>query len=127
MREWSGSMTMKDGTRVPLTPEHAKAIFEAAKKRDAQRQELMPTEQDALNMMTDAFHRLKELGWREAMYCPKDGSTFDVIEPGSSGIHVAHYDGDWPDGSWWVHDGDLWPSRPCLFRLTPTHNPEKEE
>ena len=60
---------------------------------------------------------MKRLGWNDAIYCPKDGSLFLVIEPGSTGRHVAHYDGEWPKGTWWVHEaGDLWPSRPCLFK-----------
>lgn len=77
----------------------------------------MPTEKEALATMFDAYHRLQELGWREACYCPKDGSTFNVIEPGSTGIHKAHYLGGWPDGTFWLEDsGDLWPSSPVLYR-----------
>lgn len=80
----------------------------------------MPDERSAIEAMHQAHTRLTELGWRNAIYCPKDGSTFDVIEAGSTGIHTAHYEGAWPDGSWWVHaDGDLCPSRPILFRLHP--------
>jgi len=53
------------------------------------------------------------------IYCPKDGTTFNVLEAGSTGIFVAHYEGEWPTGSWWIHDeeyGDLSPSRPILFK-----------
>ena len=83
------------------------------------RAELMPTEQDAIKVMWEGFQRLRELGWREAMYCPKDGSEFDVIEPGSTGIHRCHYSGEWPDGYWWIAEaGDLWPSHPILYRPT---------
>ena len=93
------------------------ADIEAAK---AKRAEDMPDEAAALSQMLDAHQRLKELGWSEAIYCPKDGTIFDAIEAGSSGIHKCHYSGQWPDGSWWIHShGDLWPSRPILFRLTP--------
>lgn len=100
-----------------LTKEQAEAIWAEAKRQEAERAEKMPTVEDALFQMTQAHHRLKELGWREAMYCPKDGTPFEVIEPGSSGIHIAHYWGEWPSGSWFIEDnGDLWPSRPCLFR-----------
>lgn len=57
----------------------------------------------------------------DAVYCPKDGTVFDAIEVGSTGIHPCHYDGEWPHGSWWTHEaGDLWPSRPCLFRKRST-------
>ncbi len=51
------------------------------------------------------------------MYCPKDGTWFDAIEVGSTGIHDCHYEGTWPNGHWWVADAhDLRPSRPALFR-----------
>ena len=52
----------------------------------------------------------------DAIYCPKDGSVFKVIEFGSTGIFDCHYDGEWPKGRWWTHDGgDLWPSRPVMY------------
>lgn len=80
---------------------------------------LMPTEQDAIRLMHDCYTRLKKLGWNDAIYCPKDGSVFDAIEVGSTGIFPTHYDGEWPDGHWWASDdGDLCPSRPCLYRVT---------
>lgn len=41
-------------------------------------------------------------GWREASYCPKDGTHFQAIEAGSTGIHDANYTGEWPNGSWWI-------------------------
>ena len=68
-------------------------------------------------MMFEARQRLMELGWNDAIYCPKDGSEFDAIEAGSTGIHKCHYSGEWPDGHWWIAgDGDLYPSRPVLYR-----------
>lgn len=85
---------------------------------DAAQAERMPDDAAALAQMQDAYSRLEKLGWRNAIYCPKDGSVFDAIEAGSTGIHTCHYEGEWPKGSWWVRDGDdLWPSRPILFRL----------
>lgn len=107
--------------RINLTGAQVQQIFdefEASKKRRA---EAMPSDQDALMVLQDAYQRLKELGWREAIYCPKDGNIFDAIEAGSTGIHDCHYMGKWPDGGWWVlSDGDAWPSRPILFRLKPS-------
>lgn len=101
--------------------ESAKMVFddfEAAKKRRA---EQMPTEYDCLRVMMEAYSRLKELGWKDAIYCPKDGTVFDAIEVGLTGVHPCHYEGTWPTGSWWTHDaGDLWPSRPSLFRKRTT-------
>lgn len=96
------------------------AQVEAATQRRA---ELMPDEPAAIRMMFEAHQRLKELGWNDAIYCPKDGSEFDVIEPGSTGIHRCHYHGEWPTGKWYIAaDGDLWPSRPVLYRKTPNLN-----
>lgn len=91
----------------------------ASLKEKAARSALMPTEQDALNLMHDCYDRLRELGWNDAVYCPKDGTEFDAIEAGSTGIHRCYYDGEWPKGHWWIaEDGDLWPSRPILYRVS---------
>ena len=101
----------------PLTKAEAEALWALCEVLTEARRKLMPDDRTAINLLTDAHHRLKELGWREAMYCPKDGTVFEVIEAGSSGIHRCHYQGDWPNGRWWVHaDGDLCPSSPVLFR-----------
>lgn len=106
-----------DGTKhEPLTRKDADAIWarcEAAKERRAQE---MPDEQSALKAMHDAYQRLCELGWSNAIYCPKDGSIFSAIEAGSTGVHECHYSGEWPTGDWQLYDGDLWPSRPILWR-----------
>lgn len=69
--------------------------------------------------MHDAYTRLTELGWWDASYCPKDGSHFQAIEAGSTGIHDCAYWGAWPTGGWNIFDGDVWPSRPILFKLYP--------
>lgn len=104
----------------PLTRREADALWERAEAAKAKREADMPDEQSAIRAMWEAFQRLKELGWREAMYCPKDGSAFKAIEPGSSGVHDCQYQGEWASGSWWVSDGgDMWPSHPCLFKLYP--------
>lgn len=88
---------------------------DAARERRAA---AMPDERSAINAMFEAWQRLKELGWREAIYCPKDGTTFDAIEAGSSGIQECYYEGKWPNWHWWALDeGDLWPSRPILYRV----------
>ena len=103
----------------PLTRGEADALWERAKAREAKRAVDMPDEQAAINAMFEAYQRLKKLGWREAIYCPKDGTHFQSVEPGSTGIHDCSYEGEWPNGSWWVYDGDIWPSHPCLFKLNP--------
>jgi hypothetical protein len=84
------------------------------------REGAMPDDAAALTILFEAYQRLKSLGWREAIYCPKDGTPFQAIEAGSTGIHTCHYDGDWPTGHWWISNaGDLWPSHPILFRPFP--------
>jgi hypothetical protein len=89
----------------------------AAKKRRAQQ---MPTAQAAINTLFLAWLRLKELGWREAMWCPKDGSQFLAVEAGSTGIHNCHYQGKWPDGTYWVlGEEESFPSHPILFKPSP--------
>jgi len=122
------TFSIGDGTfrHEPITREEADAIWNAAKQQEQKRAEDMPTEQDAIRQMRDAHQRLKELGWRDAIYCPKDGSVFEVLEAGSSGIHDCFYTGKWPDGTWWIPaEGDLWPSRPILFR--PKSSVQREE
>lgn len=103
----------------PLRESEAAAILAASDRATVARAELMPTERDAIGMFFEAWLRLKELGWKDAMYCPKDGSTFDAIEAGSTGIHRCHYEGKWPTGTYWVESHfDLWPSHPVLVRVT---------
>jgi hypothetical protein len=78
----------------------------------------MPDDAGALKVLFRAYTRLKEMGWRDAMYCPKDGTVFESISMGSTGIFDCYYEGDWPTGTWWTAaHGDLWPGRPQLYRL----------
>jgi hypothetical protein len=113
-----GHKTFSDGHHEPIRQSEAAAIMAASDAAKALRARRMPDERAAIDAMFEAWLRLKELGWKEAQYCPKDGSRFDVIEPGSTGIHRCRYEGEWPKGSWWIEgDGDLWPSRPVLFRV----------
>ena len=104
----------------PLTRAEGDALWEAAEKAKKDREARMPDEMTAVRAFFDAWQRLKELGWREAIYCPKDGSSFQMIEPGSTGIHDGSYYGEWPNGSWQAHDEhDIYPSHPALFKLYP--------
>ena len=125
-----GHKTFKDGPlgfrHEPLYQSEAEAIMAAVGAATKRRAELMPDEQDAIRMMFEARQRLIELGWNDATYCPKDGSEFDAIESGSTGIHRCHYSGEWPNGHWWiVGDDDLYPSRPVLYRAGPPNLPRK--
>lgn len=101
----------------PLTRKEADALWDAVEAAKKARADAMPTEQDAARMMWNAFQRLRELGWKEACYAPQD-KALKLVEPGSSGIHIGHADGEWPRKSFWVAEaGDLWPSHPCLFKI----------
>lgn len=101
----------------PLTESEANRIFEAAEAATAKRAADMPTERDAIVALWNAWQRLKELGWKEAMYCPKNGSRFQVIEAGSTGVFECTYDGEWPTGHYWIQGvDDIYPSRPILFK-----------
>lgn len=115
-----GHKTLADGSHEPLRRDEAEALWADAVARQQKRASDMPDEQSAINAMWEAHQRLKELGWTEAIYCPKDGTAFQAVEPSSTGIFRSHYYGEWPNGTWWCEDGgDLWPSRPCLFKLYP--------
>ena len=124
-----GHKTYRDGhgfRHEPLHASEADAIMAAVDAATKRRAELMPDEQAAIRMMFEARQRLMELGWNDAINCPKDGSEFDAIEAGSTGIHRCHYRGKWPSGGWWIaDDGDLWPSRPVLYRAGPPKPPRK--
>lgn len=83
------------------------------------RAEMMPTEQDAIDMMLRAYYRLKDLGWNDGMYMPKDGTMVTVCQHGSSGTFDCNYTGEWADGFFNLYDGgDVYPSRtvPPLFK-----------
>lgn len=104
----------------PLTRAEADAVMESVIKAEVRRAELMPDEHSAIQMMFDTVLRLKEFGWRDAAYCPKDGREFIVLEAGSTGQHRCRYEGKWPDGTYWIlEDGDMCPSRPVLFKELP--------
>ncbi len=125
--EYFGQITKEDGSHVALTGDEARALWNRIERAEEARAIRWPEEDDALSAMFEAYQRLKELGWREAIYCPKDGSVFEAIEAGSTGIFDCHYSGEWPKGSWWAEcGGDLWPSRPILFRLKVTTTEGKE-
>lgn len=102
----------------PLRASEASALMAAVEASRLRRKEQMPDERAAICALFDAYQRLKELGWADARYCPKDGREFDAIEIGSTGIHRCHYSGVWAEGSFWVaSDGGLWPSNPVLYRV----------
>jgi len=121
-QKFVGHFTHDDGSHTPMTSEQAEALWQDIEKRLAERRERLPDEKVAIRAMFDAYDRLRELGWREAIYCPKDGTHFQVIENNSTGIFDCAYFGEWPDGHWITFDAhDAYPSSkpPALFRLYP--------
>ena len=117
-----GHKTYRDanGTRhEPLRESEAKAIMARVEAATAKRKADMPTEQDAIRAMFDAWQRLKELGWRDGRYMPTTGEQFATVQVGSTGIHACTARRDGPfETTWTTFDGDVWPSShpPALFR-----------
>jgi hypothetical protein len=119
-----GHKTFSDGhggfRHEPLKRTEAEAIMALCDAQQAARTARYPTAEDAVRSMCDAHHRLRELGWREAIYAPPDGKLKRVVEAGSSGIHEAYCERR-PEGSkgpnwWWSpSEGDLWPVTPILY------------
>lgn len=115
----------------PVTPEVNEAwIAEERKRRDIERQLGWPTgsivrpfagdEAEAIRLLQRIQLRLKELGWRDAMYAPKDGSTFDCIEVGCTAV-LTNCTRD--EIGFWHHDTDTWPMCPILFRAALSRSP----
>ena len=83
------------------------------------REEDLRTDEEVkiLSAMYAQYKKLRNIGWRSIEYCPKDGSRFLAVEPGTTGVYPCHYKGEWPDGTWWMeHSGDMWPARPMLWK-----------
>lgn len=74
-----------------------------------------PTDEEKrlLVAMFQAFDALRRLGWREAIYAPRDAEVFLSIEAGSTGIHECSRDAD---GDFWLYDGNVWPGHPILWK-----------
>lgn len=96
--KYHGHMTMADGSHVPLSAEQARDLWARAEEKTRRIAEEMPTPFDALGRICDGRERLRQLGWSDGIYCPKDGTQFAVIEWGSTGVFEAFYSGAWPDG-----------------------------
>ncbi|HEY7767373.1 MAG TPA: hypothetical protein VIB55_04285 [Longimicrobium sp.] len=113
--------TMREGT-VSMESV-ADELLKASEAARAARIAAIPDEPAAIKALFQAYLRLQELGWRDARYAPRDGSTFDVIEVGSTGIHQCTRD---RQGRFWIYDGETWPARPSLFRLAGMGEPDTE-
>jgi len=114
----------------PLTRAEGAALWQSAKESERLRAERMPDEQAAIRGLFEAWLRLKELGWKEPQYCPKDGSSFKVIELGSTGIFDCYYQGEWPDGLYMVSDErDIYPTSTgvAMYKLLPADEEKRKQ
>lgn len=124
MTDYHGHLTRKDGSHEAITAEAAECLWQIAMRQKAKRAETYPTETECLRAMSDIRARLSDMGWKDAIYCPKDGTVFDAIEFGCTTIFDCWYQGEWPKGSWWMATADdCWPTRPVAFRLKPEATP----
>ena len=91
----------------PLTKREADIIIAAAERDEAKRIEMIPDQATGIKTLWDAYQRLKDFGWCDIDYCPKDQTRFNVLELGSTGIHKGYYYGEYPNGSIMIEDDDL--------------------
>lgn len=114
----------------PITEAEASAIWASVEKAGKERAERMPDEKAAISALFEAWQRLKELGWNEPQYCPKDGTSFKVIELGSTGIFDCYYQGEWADGLYMVSDDrDIYPTSTgvAMFKLLPADEEKRKQ
>jgi hypothetical protein len=64
-----------------VSSEEFDLLIAAIDEEKRKRAEKMPTEKEALAQMFEAYIRMKEMGWNDAIYCPKDGTMFDAAFP----------------------------------------------
>lgn len=106
---------------LPVDFDPAELLRLADEARDRRAAD-MPDTASALAALHRAWLRLKELGWREQIYAPADGTRFLAIEAGSTGQHTCYRD---EERCFWIDDGDVWPSKPILWR--PIDAPSTED
>jgi hypothetical protein len=72
----------------------------------------------AVAAITKAIRKLEAEGWRLPTNARADAEMFEIIEAGSTGIHRGFYEGEWPEGSWFIlcDDGDVCGTWPMLVR-----------
>lgn len=93
-------------------------ILREAEEQKAERAEQLPTEQDCIRMMVQCRLRLIDLGWREGMFAPRDGTEFEAINAGYRGPTICTHLGS---GFFVADGGDWWPvPRPIVFRAAPS-------
>ena len=89
-----GHKTFRDGESFrhePLMRAEAEALVAAMDAHERKMAEMVPDEDAAIRMMFNAYQRLKALGWKDAVYAPKDGTEFLAIERSSTGKFPTCY------------------------------------
>jgi hypothetical protein len=102
----------------PLTRIEADKLLANAKAEKEKRAADMPTEKDAVNALWSAHYRLKELGWNDPRFAhelKKEGLEAQLIELGSSGIHVGSYHKTNGRDVWWSGE-EGYPIHPVLVK-----------
>ena len=92
-----------------------------AESAEKERAELEPFAHPAMADISRLTSELRNAGWNDIAYCPKDGTVFLAWSPINGPLpYRCSYDGEWPNGSWWACTcGDIWPDRPVLFKPLP--------
>lgn len=86
VRGWA---TLADGTRIETTADDAAEMWKMFEAIKAKRAAAYPTTHDALCAFLDATERMRDLGWRTAIFGVEDGDEFAIAEQGSTGIFRA--------------------------------------
>ena len=93
-----------------LTAREIMAQIDAAQ---LSRQDRYPTVQTCLDEAAQIMQRLKDMGWRDICYAPKDGTYFKAICFGATQPQTCCYIGK---SIFAASGGDWWPETPVLFK-----------
>jgi hypothetical protein len=81
-----GWKTLLDGTRIPITEDEGKQLWQMIQDQEARQAAAYPTTQSALRAYIDADSRMKALGWTGTIFNLEDGAEVAIAERGSTGI-----------------------------------------
>lgn len=112
MRREKGDVVPGGQTRAPETPKAGDAGEYAVRSST-----------DSITDFYKAYVALKDEGWQDAIYAPKDGTEIEIIEVGSTGIHKvawSSFDHQPLDTCGCFFGGaEGYPSHPVLWRRVP--------
>lgn len=106
-----GWRTMRDGSRVPLTESEAAEMRAYVERIQAERIAAMPTTVTALDAISSAVQRLRDLGW--TTMSPKEGETKACVQFTSTGMWEATRRGEY------IHYSGCVTSRPKDMMFKP--------